>query len=119
MKKASDPRHQHRQKIVKGLFAHSFQPDSDPNQELQPILSDLNQIDQLVAKNAPEWPISQINRVDLSVLRLAVYELTHTDTPQKVIIDEAVELGKEFGSLSSAKFINGVLGNVLTQLKDN
>ena len=59
-----------------------------------------------------------INRLDLCVLRQAVYEfLYRKQTPPKVIIDEAIELGKEFGSNSSAKFINGVLGNILKQLK--
>lgn len=99
--------------MVKQLFAHSFNPPENPDEKLVTIVKELDTIDPLISQNAPEWPISQINRIDLAVLRLAIYELMHTQTPPKVIIDEAVELGKEFGSSSSAKFINGVLGSFL------
>lgn len=116
MKKASDPRHKHRQHLVKQLFAHSFSPLTDSSEELNIIIQVLHQLDQHISSNAPEWPIEQINKIDLAILRLAVYELTQTKTPPKVVIDEAVELGKEFGSNSSAKFINGVLGNILKSI---
>jgi len=99
--------------LLKALFAYSFQPQSVPAESIQPIINELALIDEHVTANAPEWPLSQINRVDLAVLRLAIFELTHSPVPPKVVIDEAVELGKEFGSGSSAKFINGVLGNFL------
>jgi N utilization substance protein B len=71
------------------------------------------EFDQHIASSAPQWPIDKLNRIDLSILRLAVFELLNTDTPPKVVIDEAVELAKEFGSESSPSFINGVLGNIL------
>lgn len=119
MKKASDPRHKNRQYLIKQLFSHSFNPLKTPQPHVQDILNNLQEIDQRITTNAPEWPISQINKIDLAILRLAVYELQNTQTPPKVIIDEAVELGKEFGSSSSAKFINGVLGNILKQLDKN
>lgn len=71
-------------------------------------------IDTLIQKCAPDRPVNQINRVDLSILRLAVYELVvEKKEPPKVIIDEAIELGKEFGSDSSAAFINGALGKLM------
>lgn len=71
----------------------------------------LDKIDQLIGKCAPDRPISQINKIDLSILRLSAFELIIEKTaPLKVVIDEAVELGKEFGSDSSPSFINGVLG---------
>jgi len=75
-------------------------------------------IDCLIANAAPEWPLVQIANVDLSVLRLAVAELTrkNASTPYKVIIDEAVELSKEYGGENSSKFINGVLGTIVTRL---
>lgn len=78
----------------------------------------LPQIDQEIQACAPEWPISQINRVDLAVLRLGVWELMEGENPYKVVIDEAVELAKEYGSENSPKFINGVLGAVYERLKN-
>jgi N utilization substance protein B len=63
---------------------------------------------------APEWPIDQIARMDRVILRIGLYELKHEkDVPPKVVINEAVELAKAFGSENSSKFVNGVLGTVL------
>ena len=71
------------------------------------------EIDEIIQPAAPEWPIEQIARIDKAILRMAVAELLHgKNTPPKVVINEAVELGKSFGSDSSSKFINGVLGTV-------
>jgi N utilization substance protein B len=68
---------------------------------------------------APEWPIDQIARVDRVVLHIGLYELEHEkDTPPKVVINEAVELAKEFGGENSSKFINGVLGTVMRQREE-
>lgn len=65
---------------------------------------------------APEWPIDQIARMDRIILRMGLYELLHEpDVPPKVVINEAVELAKAFGSENSSKFINGVLGTALRQ----
>lgn len=72
----------------------------------------IKEIDNLITKYAPEWPIPQIAAIDRAVLRLAIYELIFTDTPPKVIIDEAVEIAKKFGGINSSKFINGVLGTI-------
>lgn len=113
MKRSRDPRHQKRIADIKNLFAYSFDASQPIPDQIQPIIRHQPKIDPIIAKCAPDWPLSQINRVDLSILRLSIYELLYTDTPQKVIIDEAVELAKEFGSDSSPKFINGVLGTVI------
>ena len=99
---------------MRSLFANSFHPKPDP--EIQPVIDDLLDIDSLIHQAAPEWPISQINKVDLAILRLSIYELKQKQIPYKVAIDEAVELAKEYGSDNSAKFINGVLGTVLEKL---
>ncbi len=73
----------------------------------------IEEIDQLIAKAAPEWPLEQISIIDKSILRLAGYELLkNTDIPPKVAINEAVELAKTFGGENSSKFINGVLGTL-------
>ncbi|MFQ5611144.1 MAG: transcription antitermination factor NusB [Anaerolineae bacterium] len=70
-------------------------------------------LDKVVGDLAPEWPIDQIAAVDRNILRIAVYELLFfSDTPPKVAINEAVELAKIFGSDSSPRFVNGVLGSL-------
>ena len=75
-------------------------------------------IDKTISDAAPEWPLEKVAKVDLAILRLAVYELLIVKSePPKVIIDEAVELAKEFGNDSSGSFINGVLGTVLKNTK--
>lgn len=75
-------------------------------------------LDALIQPIAPEWPIDQIARVDRTILRMAVYELTESskDVPPKVVINEAVELAKAFGSDNSSKFVNGVLGTAYRTL---
>jgi N utilization substance protein B len=85
-------------KLVKGVSTREKELDA----ALQPV--------------APEWPIDQIARMDRVVLRMGLYELQHgKDVPPKVVINEAVELAKAFGSENSSKFVNGVLGTVLRQ----
>jgi transcription antitermination protein NusB len=74
-------------------------------------------LDRLIQKYAPEWPVDQLAAIDRNILRLALLELgsPESDTPPKVVINEAVELGKTFGSDSSPRFINGVLGSALDE----
>ncbi len=79
----------------------------------------INKIDSIIEKAAPEWPLEQINIVDRNVLRLGLYELLYAnreEVPPKVAINEAIELAKIFGGESSGKFINGVLGTVYKEL---
>ncbi len=77
------------------------------------IADDCRNLDRVISKLAPEWPINQIATVDRNILRLAVYELVFDgNTPPKVAINEAVELAKTFGSESSPRFVNGVLGSL-------
>lgn len=72
-----------------------------------------DELDEIIQPAAPEWPVEQIARVDRIILRMAVAELLFVqDTPPKVVINEAVELGKRFGSENTSKFVNGVLGTV-------
>jgi len=73
----------------------------------------LPEIDEIITISAPEWPLQQIAQVDLSILRLAIFELLFDDeVPPKAVINEAVELGKAFGGENTSKFVNGVLGTV-------
>jgi N utilization substance protein B len=73
-------------------------------------------LDNVVSELAPEWPIDQIAAVDRNILRIAVYELLFdADIPPKVAINEAVELAKMFGSESAPRFVNGVLGSLVSR----
>jgi len=113
MKTPFDPRHIKREKAIKALFSYSFRQAKVKNPLSQAIIKKRKQIDKIIAEAAPEWPIEQINRVDLAILRLAVFELViQAKEPPKVLIDEAVELAKKYGSEKSPSFVNGVLGTI-------
>jgi N utilization substance protein B len=71
-----------------------------------------DELDALMAAHAQHWRVSRMAAVDRNILRLACYELTHTDTPASVILDEAIELARRFGSEPSPAFVNGVLDAV-------
>lgn len=117
MKNKFDPRHLKRQKIVQEIFAWSYEPSNTVSVASQEVINRLPEIDQIISQNAPKWPIEKINRIDISVLRMAVSEIQNDkDTPVKVIIDEAIELAKEFGSEASGSFVNGVLGSIIKNL---
>jgi transcription antitermination protein NusB len=73
--------------------------------------------DEWVERLAPQWPPRRQPGVDRNILRLAVWELTHTDTPPKVVIDEAIELAKTFSTENSPAFVNGVLDAVLKEVQ--
>jgi N utilization substance protein B len=83
---------------------------------IQGVTEQQDMIDGAIARAAPAWPVEQLPAVDRNILRLAIAEIVGDNgTPVKVIINEAVELAKSFGSDSSAKFINGVLGTIERQ----
>lgn len=114
MKTALDPRHKHRQKLVEELFKVDFHPQP-AEKEAKDILAQKETLDEQIQKAAPEFPIDKINKVDLAILRLAAYEmLVEKKAPPKVIIDEAVELAKEYGGDTSPAFVNGALGKLLS-----
>ncbi len=145
MKKINDKRHAARIVTLQALFEWSFNStnveeiakrdiDLDLSEEtpsktkaeideelvnflLKGTTENLDTIDKIIEKAAPEWPLEQIAKVDLEVLRIAIFELyIARSVPPKVAIDEAVELGKQFGGENSSKFINGVLGTVVKEL---
>lgn len=126
-------RHLSRVIIMQTLYEWDFRPEADVNeikqrnidnydedadtdfinQTITGVIKNVNEADELIAKAAPEWPIEQISTVDKTILRIAVFEILHSkEVPPKVAINEAVELGKTFGSENSSKFINGVLGTI-------
>lgn len=112
MKTAQDPRHLKRREAVKILFAESFTKQESLPSLVKKVLSERTKIDKKIHKAAPTWPVDKLNKIDLAILRLAIYELENEKTPPKVVIDEAVELAKEFGSENSPSFVNGVLGTI-------
>lgn len=117
MKKRSDPRHKARVTTVKNLFAANFNKNKKfaKTSSTFKILENTEEIDREIAKNAPAWPISQIAPIDLAILRLAIWELLYKEPkePYKVVVDEAVEIAKEYGNETSGGFINGVLGSII------
>lgn len=145
MKLHSDPRHLSRELALKTLFEWMFysrnekeilaenvcrlSEENPQGKELtnehrlaQKILSGIikkqKEIDQIIKDSAPEWPLEQIAYIDLAILRIAIFELEFLKTePVKAIIDEAIELGKEYGGENSGKFVNGVLGTLLSKRK--
>jgi N utilization substance protein B len=111
LKTSKDPRHKQREKKVQLLYQYSFRPEMASDPLIAPILEHLPQIDEQIAQAAPTWPVDKLNKIDLAILRLSVWELQLAkQAPPKVVIDEAVELAKKYGSDNSPKFVNGALG---------
>jgi len=116
-------RHLGRIVALQTLYEQDFRVEcEDTNVSLTEILDrnigryseTIDELDTILQPLAPEWPLAQIARIDRIVLRIGLYELTYQkDVPPKVVINEAVELAKAFGSDNSSKFINGVLGTAL------
>jgi N utilization substance protein B len=81
------------------------------------VLQNKSKLDDVIEKFAPAFPAEQMSVIDRNILRLAIFEILFNDkTPIKVAINEAIELAKEFGSDSSPRLINGVLGSIITEL---
>lgn len=136
MKRATDPRHLARVLALQELFSKDFNKDSIntdiiPLTELieldeiteydtklyekikEGVIDNNTEIDSIITKYAPQWPLDQIKLVDLQILRIAIFEgFIGKITPPKVALDEAIEIAKEFGGETSSKFINGVLGAI-------
>lgn len=88
------------------------------NELAEGVYSKTEELDKRIQPIAPDWPLSQIARIDLCVLRISFYELIFMEnTPPKVVINEAVELAKSYGGENSSKFINGVLGTLLKEIE--
>lgn len=113
MKTARDPRHVQRIARVKFLFTYSFHPIVD--EDIQDIINRLEEIDEKIHAVATERPLDQINKIDLAILRLGVFELITGQKPA-VIIDEMVEIAKVYGSDESPDFTHAVLNKVSKQL---
>lgn len=75
-------------------------------------LSNIIEIDGFIERYSKGWKIGRIARVDMAILRLAIYEIKYSDTPQSVVINEAVELAKKYGTDKSGAFVNGILASI-------
>lgn len=118
----TDYRHQRRQKFMQQLFACTFSEENlqkcltdQKRPTLVKLLQSLEKLDKRIQTVALERPLAEINKVDLAILRLIVFESEQKKTPSKVLINEAIELAKEFGSESSPRFINGALAKLLLE----
>jgi len=144
MKTSKDPRHQSRRIAVSYVYSkesnstatyisskeeiydlvdvakESLEVSTFDKKLLDNIISDISQnigtYKDAIIKNSTDWDISKMYRMDLSILIVATCEMITKQTPPKVVIDEAVELAKEFGSEESSKFINGILGVIAKSL---
>ncbi len=142
MKRQKDPRHLARLLAVQVLFSNNFDIIKEKEEysidnlllinnikEYDKILfeklvegvnKNTTEIDKFIIKFAPQWPIEQIKRVELEILRIAIFEgVIEQITPPKVAIDEAIELAKSFGGDASDKFVNGVLGAIYNETEKN
>lgn len=81
------------------------------------IRENITEIENLISKNlSQKWTIERISRIDISILKLAIYEIVYSKLPYKVVINEAVELAKKYGDDSSKSFINGILASIVKEL---
>lgn len=97
---------------------------SDPtrafaNRLFEGAVKDSASLDELIVQQAANWRMERLAVIDRAILRLAIYELRTTDTPPKVILNEAVELAKKFSSEEAGSFVNGILDAVHKSLKKN
>lgn len=108
------------QKMLKANFSN-FAPDFDDNgfsdRLICGVRDNLEEVDSFIIKYATEWPLDQITTIDRNVLRIGVFELAlDPEIPEKVAINEAIEIAKAFGGESSGKFVNGVLGAIYNDM---
>lgn len=126
-------RHLSRMIAMQTLYEHEFRPEASVaeikernvreydgktdvdffNHIVDGVIEKNSDIEQKIKEAAPEWPLDQISMIDKNILKIAIFELSSSDqVPPKVVINEAVELAKQFGSENSSKFINGALGTI-------
>ena len=102
-----------------GMDELSLQTSTLAKQLVNGVLENKTELDALIHRYAPEWPLDQIAIIDRNILRIAIYELgAGNQTPVKVAINEAIELAKTFGTESTPRFINGVLGTLASRERD-
>lgn len=109
--------------VVLNKNIEEFGPAEDNFAEslLDGVIENIKELNNIITSAAPQWPLEKTTIVDRNVLRMGLFELIYgnkQEVPPKVAINEAIELAKEFGGESSGKFVNGVLGTVYKEMKD-
>lgn len=102
-------------------YGESFDFEIDKefiSKELKGIVSNFSNIDDYIKKYAVGWTVDRMSKVDLAILRLAVFEIVFSEIPNKVAVNEAVELAKEYSSEKAPAFINGILGKIVSENGD-
>jgi N utilization substance protein B len=105
---------------LRGILAHFEEADAETerfaDELVRGVQSERNAIDELIQKSSTNWKLERMARVDRNILRIAVYEiLRRADVPLRVSLNEAIEMGKKFGSEESSAFVNGVLDKIAHQ----
>lgn len=134
----SSRRHQAREVVLQMLFQKDLNPDISPDmirEQIQELLNNDQQlcrfawslyagtiesqksIDQKIESVTANWTVNRMPPTDRNAIRLGAFELLYTDTPHPVVIDEALELAKSFGSAQSASFVNGILDKLVPAAK--
>lgn len=122
----SDVRHNRRVKLMQDLFACTFNTkntelclEEKPEEStIVAIINNIEAIDAKIKQAAPERPLSEINKVDLSILRLIVHESDTKKTPKKVLLNEAIEMAKYYSAENSPGFVNGALAKIILEDKE-
>lgn len=98
--------------FIKREFFKNGREDDFFHELIFGVLEKRKEIDGYIGKYAPEWPISKLSLIDRSILEMGIFELLFTKTPTAIVINEAIEIAKEFGDDGTAKFVNGVLSHI-------
>ena len=126
MKTNFDPRHLRRIRIIKALYSQQFISTKKPKMNsldvkfFNILLKELPKLNQEINRYSLKFGVEKMAKIDLSILQLGTYELLfQKQVPSKVVMDEAIELAKEFGSEKSPSLINGILAKIYEQKKAN
>lgn len=113
---------------IADILTYRFEAVEIPNDDEKKFVIDLvtgvinhkTEIDEMIKKYAVDWPIEQVPTIDVNIIRIAAYEFAISkETPDRVAINESVELAKRFGSDTAPKFVNGVLGSIADNLTES
>lgn len=124
MKTQADPRHLRRIRLLKAIYSYQYSktkfPPLNPSDRatINRLLARIDFINQHINRLSTKFGVDKMAKIDLSILQLGIFEFLIAKTaPAKVIIDECIELAKEFGGINSSALINGILGKLLEETK--
>jgi len=99
--------------FLRGRLNHDVELVAFANELLSGVRRNRGELNELLEARAQNWSLSRMAVTDRNVMRLAAYEMLYTDTPKRVVLNEAIELARRYGSKQSSQFVNGVLDRVL------